>query len=638
MQKTTSKITKKLSVLLLVLLIVIMLLPVVVGFAPLASANGFNRLEFDNTHINDDLLYFEQQGTFNADDFNGNIVPSLVMFLEYAFHPTNQSSYALYLYIHNPEGRQFHHATGNSVTMAYRYNDLANPAGYRKFPLHYLNSSHGQFGNRVFSKFRVLQADMHLERFSTTGTRRYDISEFELHFVGNNNPTAHGIGTTYKFTGYLDTLRGTTMPLDTVELEVEQTHYRTGATGNSGGWRGHQYQVSTVYFGVPGEIMRQHGDVLASITAQWYEFVTTPILVTNRQSLHDAITGQIGRQVEFNNDVGYFVAWGWHRDFVDIILSPLWASHQPFDFGWNHRPRSQNNGMLPPGGIQLPNLLPSTLNVRNRVNMINYSFLVNGRLGDATITGEQLSQFMHDYSRIFPHSNSGYVQVGARQFSNDLFEPTMITQGRTRGFNKQTIHRGNLQSLTTWADANTSLATWARWGWWPPRTGGYYANITPIFEVAAEHMRETDDTVLATTLLISEHDVPAFRAYFAARTARSERVFLFRHAFTDYHSNPAVNRVTLGGLNPRSYSFVAQQTVFKDLDIIELTFDNNGVYTVIPVVMSPIDVIGNVTPPLSWLPSGGWPWWAWLVLGLIVIVLFFVILAVYRKVRKKGES
>ena len=47
-----------------------------------------------------------------------------------------------------------------------------------------------------------------------------------------------------------------------------------------------------------------------------------------------------------------------------------------------------------------------------------------------------------------------------------------------------------------------------------------------------------------------------------------------------------------------SNSYFFQQTVNLDFDIIDVTFSRNGVETVIPVVMDPIDNIPDGTPPV----------------------------------------
>ena len=56
----------------------------------------------------------------------------------------------------------------------------------------------------------------------------------------------------------------------------------------------------------------------------------------------------------------------------------------------------------------------------------------------------------------------------------------------------------------------------------------------------------------------------------------------------------------------------------------QLTFNKEGVYTVIPVVSDPIDAVGGITPPVD-LP-GELEWWQ-VVFSLVMMVLLVLLLA-----------
>ena len=68
-------------------------------------------------------------------------------------------------------------------------------------------------------------------------------------------------------------------------------------------------------------------------------------------------------------------------------------------------------------------------------------------------------------------------------------------------------------------------------------------------------------------------------------------------------------------------TYVAQQTVFFDFDIIELTFNKNGVYHVIPVVSDPVDVVNEINAPEAELQV-----WK-IILGLVAlcVLLYFLV-------------
>ena len=60
-----------------------------------------------------------------------------------------------------------------------------------------------------------------------------------------------------------------------------------------------------------------------------------------------------------------------------------------------------------------------------------------------------------------------------------------------------------------------------------------------------------------------------------------------------------------------------------DFDIIQLTFNKDGVYTVIPVVASPIDIVNDITPPV--FLDDGLEWWQ-ILLAILLIILLVIIL------------
>ena len=72
-------------------------------------------------------------------------------------------------------------------------------------------------------------------------------------------------------------------------------------------------------------------------------------------------------------------------------------------------------------------------------------------------------------------------------------------------------------------------------------------------------------------------------------------------------------------------AYVAQQSVFFDFDVIDLTFNKDGVYTVIPVVSDPIDIVNDLTSPTDMGDDGlGILGIILLILGVIVVLVVFM--------------
>ena len=104
------------------------------------------------------------------------------------------------------------------------------------------------------------------------------------------------------------------------------------------------------------------------------------------------------------------------------------------------------------------------------------------------------------------------------------------------------------------------------------------------------------------SILIGSNDVDEFDEYIHKSWDNEETPVLFRFAVTDYYSAYGTGLARHGSSSDsRNQTLIgAQETVFLDFDIIQLLFRKNNVSTIIPVVSSPIDIIGDIiAPPIS---------------------------------------
>ena len=99
---------------------------------------------------------------------------------------------------------------------------------------------------------------------------------------------------------------------------------------------------------------------------------------------------------------------------------------------------------------------------------------------------------------------------------------------------------------------------------------------------------------------------------------------MFRFAVTDYFAgNVSIeDSRSETGLLINDKAYVAEETVFFDFDIIQLTFNKEGVYRVIPVVSNPVDIVGAITPPVEF---EGYQWWK-ILLAIIILILLVILL------------
>lgn len=87
--------------------------------------------------------------------------------------------------------------------------------------------------------------------------------------------------------------------------------------------------------------------------------------------------------------------------------------------------------------------------------------------------------------------------------------------------------------------------------------------------------------------------------------------------------NTGVFGNTFKDVDTNAYFF--QQTVNLDFDIIDVTFSNGSVDTVIPVVSNPIDVIPDATPPV-YTQSDKKPNW-WLIIAALILLVVLILSA-----------
>lgn len=150
-----------------------------------------------------------------------------------------------------------------------------------------------------------------------------------------------------------------------------------------------------------------------------------------------------------------------------------------------------------------------------------------------------------------------------------------------------------------------------------------------------------DKELFCDKFYIAERDYEDFCTFInnAAKKEKPETVYLFRY----YQSEYVVHEVTQGertidwaviGGNFGSYkvidsnAYFAQSWAQLDFDIIDVTFTKDNVLTVIPCIMSPIDIIADQEHPIDPYPGKGLPWWAIALIivaavALLVVLLYF---------------
>jgi hypothetical protein len=188
------------------------------------------------------------------------------------------------------------------------------------------------------------------------------------------------------------------------------------------------------------------------------------------------------------------------------------------------------------------------------------------------------------------------------------------------------------QILASWSSTSPSFwDNWVNFGLGAAFSGGpdeASRSAPPIQILTADDLKGTNAEI-ANRLLINSADVNNIKQEFETSNKNDELVVLFRFATSDYYSEAAQIYIPGGGFLGSNklvtgQAYIAQESVFLDFDIIQLTFNKDGDYTVIPVVSNPIDIINDITPPANMPDETNW-----LMIILIVILAIFLIVILW---------
>ena len=577
---------------------------------------------FDDTDVLDDLM---GTSTFKISDYpyKEGANPQIINFVEYcySYRKNMQDNYGLYIYVYNPSNIDIDTSTyQNKIQMAVEYNSNGTPTRYEKFRLQLCSAVTGGDYRNLFFKFKVVDREIDGKTFAdriNTNSRRYDVSGIELLTKGDQNATEYHVGGTYIFTGYAaghgpdltaeSTLSSTVENLETLSLSVKHTNFRTNVSSLG---KGHYNEVNTAYFAVPERIFEEYG-FLQKIRAEWWEYKTKMATVTSNEDFYNELMNYIGVDVgDYNADVPIEIYTGFSG----------WAnagcSFMNFDWTYNVDLETKYNKFGSPTQVcfanSSSNIMPYAFYSPAVSEEEVFDFLYTDPIAgdvDSTI----LKEWIYNYRNRLGH---GYIDVNGRRISKDLFED-YVDEGRTMGYNDKTIDLSDSFDLNSYDSNHTWWDKLWDYGFSWPKTNGDYADVLPIYELKATDLTGTDKKI-AERLLVNQNDVTDLKAYYTAETLKGNRVILFRFANTDYYTAKAFTSAGSNEVNCDTY--VAQQTVFFDFDIIELTFNKDGVFHVIPVVASPMDIVNDITAPPT-----EFQWWKILV-AIVLLILLIVLL------------
>ncbi len=595
---------------------------------------------YEDTNIWDNLKGSTIAGnTFDPADYphaerDKPRILSLVEFC-YSLYTDNQDDYGLYVYLYNPQDLVF-----DTETLRNQIQLRCGRGTYEKYNLVFLNYSKQAGYEGRFWKFKINLSETQkyniLKDLDQNG-RVYEISGITLSVKKEASEFASG--QKYTYSGYVKGYGSELAENDTLtcgvdnfdqylELDVKQTCYRP--IGDY--YNGKQAQLNSCYFRVPEKYFTSYGE-LSEIECEWWEYVTKPILVTETDYLYQKLYNLHGSSVKnFDPSMRFLImacvfadvdSWINRRGYLGA-----YASNQE---SWKDS-YSNWHGLVQ---VHFEDAGEFFNDPNTKIDNFAAVFYANGSYTDRYVTSKELTDQLLE--------NSNYLGEHdiTERYSSKLFTDT-VAKGHIRGRNSKTIHREDKQTLF-WNKTTKNV--------WQTIFGGYnletkYDSVNAIVEVGADDLKGSNKEI-AARLYVNEGEVDSIKEEFAK--CKDERLVLFRYGvseYTSYHCNDSyfaasTNNVdnelvddTLCKMGDKKFtSYIAQETVYLDFDIISLWFTaDDGAKTEIPVVMSPQDVISGLDPPLEMNFHNSK---AKLIIALIVMILIIVIiLIVWRLMRK----
>ena len=584
---------------------------------PQVSAQASTALTFEQTDVMDDLKSSTIGGEefdlkkygFNA--FKETQVLSLVEYC-YSFYQNLQDNYGLYIYLYNPKGLNFeaNHVL-NSVQLCYGSSASTN---YHKYPLRLLNYSTDANYERLFYKFKVVltgEQKQEMLKELNSSERVYRISGIELVQKGKQNATEFSVGTSYHYSGYAagygsnadapNTLKCESEQAEVLTLNVYPTTYRPSGTNGTNNYT--QDSLHSVYFAVPNDVIERYG-AMSAVHAIWKNAVLAPALVTGNETAYDAILPYIGKSMNgHNEDLNYMYMGGWK-----MTTATGMGSITTHSYGYSYNLKKNW-----PGNFTYHDKYGEDIDTL-------YAMYYTGGGKDSADSYTVSSEDILSKLRASKNEFGGVLVNG--KYSANMFS------SYDKDFTDVTIEADETFSLTS---QKISKSWWDKlWNLKGDVSTTVFDGIEAIHAVTEDDFAGTDEEI-CKRLYISQADFSHFKSYYEQNKALCT-TYLFRYQTSDYTAQEATllkqGKVLWSEVweDVDSNAFFFQQTVNLDFDIIDVTFSNGSVDTVIPVVSNPIDVVPDATPPVYTHSDKEPAWLKWLKIAIVAILVIVLVI------------
>ncbi len=613
------------------------------------------RASFEAQSVSKDLEYIldpeEKQAYIDGAGTTFTEV-QLLHTMEYGYNSKDMSDYGFYIYIYDP-------LFGEALTSIEAEMCLLESTGsaYREYDCTLL-SKDGYFSkHRVNFGTTVSLLDKDKRVYKISGVTTYNDKGI---FKDNN------IGLEYSYTGNMkgygsevDTLTSMIFDQETIVLETDFTYYRTAGSSKGLYW---QNQINTVYFTVPNIFIDEYGK-LSAIHHKYKEYETGPMVVTDAPAFGDYAEFLY----EVNEDAIYDVGNYAVSDFAQIDALIGISLDYTGTFGFNYSEVIEKHLFTKTYDSPFIN---ETYGVAKLADFKKLPFwfydpdLASRENNEVAVTADQIYEFLNNHPNVYKGTffelgeeavkKYPYPVTGGYWINGVYYEPTvkpdvMVDMTRQHYISSKyacafgellesyngTMDFRDTSNIKTLLSYDVSHSTYDKiqdFGLLSYILGNAYvkddetiSNIHPLAVIEDVDV-SLSDADFARKYLVNAGDVTAIKKAHRDAVANDSTLFLFRFDISDYFAKEQTlyyydTEWVDEWKDTGAAAMVCMQSYYKDFDIISLTFDKNGVETIIPVVHTPEDFVGDITTPSEVAPPINWSALISLILGMVILFI-----------------
>lgn len=554
----------------------------------------------------------------------------------YSINKYTQDCFSVYLYIYSSNGQKYNTFYENRVNIS------VNELGYEQRVIRCL----GYSDNGTVSKWK-LPTDILPIKFGYSGARTYEVLNIILSTGDVTKAFTVTCGSKYISNGFMPYCDAEVSEQSTItqqfnnfyvlDLDLELCRYTTNSSEEGANW--HKV-LNSCYFSIPKQL--QDLGLLTSVKASWKQFDLNPFMITTNQKFVDKFENE-------KSDFSYMTfKYRWGYNSVEFYYNNYNSSinTSPSLFG-NHYGCDLLGGCFNCVDLNYPlssfcvylkdfdnaqhkykdNLIDVFL--RDEITFDGKCYLTYEELISERLTYESYESYLETYNDDFhDNTDSDTYYIDYDTYCERTYKSLMVNYEAKDGYYfDEEVSSDNAFSLQSFMSNHNA---WDRFFTFGGATNGLDDDIqikNSVVSVSKEEV--TNKAAISSEFYIDDMYVDDFYTFANNALDKGEIPILFRFNVTDKYSSP-VYFMDIDGDSTVFYGYtndcvLIKDTAISDFSIITLTFNKDGVVTVIPVSATPV-YTKTFVPSYTEIPA--WFNFPEFDIGLIVLILNIIVAAV----------